>query len=683
MAEQPQEQSMPTWTTMSEQADPLPGPTTLATHTRGPRYSRSRSSRSNTNSNANSAASSRSVSRSRVESNPLNDHVNLVGGGDELDQTTNDLGTELDVEIPDNMDVDDNAYDDEDEDAEGEDYIFDDGEEREEHANSPRPPLSLPGEVHSTEGVSQSEHSTTINDDAGSRSLLTDLIQCRTSITDNVVSNNTHSPIHLPVDPGSSTQPAYTHNRSNSSSSSHKMHLDSILSPTTPHSNSRGNSGHNSSQNKYDVNDIGSSMAGADIIELYDTPSSLGKRRANTFISDGNNEIASFDLTQDTPDVQILDHKGKSSNSQDRFDYLDLVDDVDSSYVQASSQEKKGKGKEKEEEPPFSMVEFGEGSSGGKKRRIEIDDTKFDNSLLPKGPEEEEGEESWSLRDVPTTHDFHTIDPSTIAGPSTLPYPSESHSPDKSSPSRKKKRHDARVKSKSKSSSPHRNVISLLSSPTIPSSPINIYHRQPESATLDDVIDLVSPVRSSHPIEILPSPPATNNKRAMITSTTTGSSSSSAASSAAVAVTTPTTTTTVTTTTTTTTAAATTAAAASSQVQTTPPKPKQPIHTSQPISEFCCPICFCSPTNATLTLCGHVFCGPCLFAAVRAAPQSNVYQPAGTPPKCPVCRAPMTGWDGRGEGLLGLRCERLSRFRSLVFLVFGSLVSWICVEGLD
>ena len=633
MAEQPQEQSMPTWATMSEQADPLPGPTTLATHTRGPRYSRSRSSRSNTN----SAASSRSVSRSRVESNPLNDHVNLVGGHDELDQTTNDLGTELDVEIPDNMDVDDNAYDDEDEDADadGEDYIFDDSEE---HANSPQPPLSLPGEVHSTEGVPQSEHSTIVND---ARSLLTDLIQCRTSITNNVVSNNTHPPIHLPVDPGSSTQPAYTHNRSNSSSSSHKMHLDSILSPTTPHSTARGSSGHNSAQNKYGVNDIGSSMAGADIIELYDTPSSLGKRRANTFISDGNNEIASFDLTQSSSDVQILDHKGKSSDSQNGLEFYDLVDDVDSSYVQTSSQEKKGKGKEKEEEePPFSIIELGEGSSGGKKRRIEIDDTKFDNSLLPKGPEEEEeGEESWSLRDVPTTHDFHTIDPSTIAGPSTLPYPSESHSPDKSSRSRKKKRHDARVKSKSKSKSPspHRNVISLLSSPTIPSSPINIY-RQPESATFDDVIDLVSPVRSSHPIEILPSPPAaTNNKRVMITSTTTGSSSSLAASSAAVAVTTPTTTT-VTTTTTTTTAAAT--AAASSQVQTTPPKPKQPIHTSQPISEFCCPICFCSPTNATLTLCGHVFCGPCLFAAVRAAPQSNVYQPAGTPPKY-VKRAPV------------------------------------------
>jgi hypothetical protein len=43
-----------------------------------------------------------------------------------------------------------------------------------------------------------------------------------------------------------------------------------------------------------------------------------------------------------------------------------------------------------------------------------------------------------------------------------------------------------------------------------------------------------------------------------------------------------------------------------------PPEP-EPLHT------YSCPICFSSPTNATLTPCGHIMCGECLFTAVGAA----------------------------------------------------------------
>jgi len=81
------------------------------------------------------------------------------------------------------------------------------------------------------------------------------------------------------------------------------------------------------------------------------------------------------------------------------------------------------------------------------------------------------------------------------------------------------------------------------------------------------------------------------------------------------------------------------------------------------LSAFTCPICFCPPENATLTPCGHVMCGKCLFNAVKAARQrhAGLYGREGLAPDgtrneavCPVCRAPIVGWDGRGGGVIGL-----------------------------
>ncbi|KIL59031.1 hypothetical protein M378DRAFT_181020 [Amanita muscaria Koide BX008] len=55
--------------------------------------------------------------------------------------------------------------------------------------------------------------------------------------------------------------------------------------------------------------------------------------------------------------------------------------------------------------------------------------------------------------------------------------------------------------------------------------------------------------------------------------------------------------------------------AASSQ----PRRKRTPATTTQPdfLSEYTCPICFSPPTNATLTPCGHICCGSCLFMAVK------------------------------------------------------------------
>lgn len=50
-----------------------------------------------------------------------------------------------------------------------------------------------------------------------------------------------------------------------------------------------------------------------------------------------------------------------------------------------------------------------------------------------------------------------------------------------------------------------------------------------------------------------------------------------------------------------------------------PPPETKPKVKSDPLGDYACPICFSPPSNATLTPCGHVCCGECLFTAVKAA----------------------------------------------------------------
>lgn len=44
----------------------------------------------------------------------------------------------------------------------------------------------------------------------------------------------------------------------------------------------------------------------------------------------------------------------------------------------------------------------------------------------------------------------------------------------------------------------------------------------------------------------------------------------------------------------------------------------------EPLSAYTCPICFSPPTNATLTPCGHICCGQCLFTAVKSTMRRNM-----------------------------------------------------------
>ncbi|KAI9568196.1 hypothetical protein HD554DRAFT_1985344, partial [Boletus coccyginus] len=81
----------------------------------------------------------------------------------------------------------------------------------------------------------------------------------------------------------------------------------------------------------------------------------------------------------------------------------------------------------------------------------------------------------------------------------------------------------------------------------------------------------------------------------------------------------------------------------------------------EPLSTYTCPICFSPPTNATLTPCGHICCGQCLFTAVKSTMRRNmvVAMDRAPAPSCPVCRAEIPGWDGRGGGVIGLKMQVL------------------------
>ncbi|TEB31550.1 hypothetical protein FA13DRAFT_332874 [Coprinellus micaceus] len=91
------------------------------------------------------------------------------------------------------------------------------------------------------------------------------------------------------------------------------------------------------------------------------------------------------------------------------------------------------------------------------------------------------------------------------------------------------------------------------------------------------------------------------------------------------------------------------------------PRPPTPPPQPDLLSSYTCPICFFPPTNATLTPCGHICCGSCLFTAIKSSQSRNgmVFASSAFANQgealCPVCRATIPGWDGKGGGVIGLR----------------------------
>ncbi|KAJ3743030.1 hypothetical protein DFH05DRAFT_1282626 [Lentinula detonsa] len=74
------------------------------------------------------------------------------------------------------------------------------------------------------------------------------------------------------------------------------------------------------------------------------------------------------------------------------------------------------------------------------------------------------------------------------------------------------------------------------------------------------------------------------------------------------------------------------------------------------LSTYNCHTCFSPPTNATMTPCGHVASGPCLFTAVKMALRMMMDGAMGDEggPRCPIRRALI---QGRVEALCGRLCR--------------------------
>ncbi|KZO99081.1 hypothetical protein CALVIDRAFT_534609 [Calocera viscosa TUFC12733] len=91
-----------------------------------------------------------------------------------------------------------------------------------------------------------------------------------------------------------------------------------------------------------------------------------------------------------------------------------------------------------------------------------------------------------------------------------------------------------------------------------------------------------------------------------------------------------------------------------SSAPTTLPTPPSPPPNLQPLTSYTCPICFSPPAHATITPCGHLMCGECLYSSVRANLERAMQMPAQhVHPQCPVCRADIhlagTRFDGGGK----------------------------------
>ncbi|KAF5345999.1 hypothetical protein D9758_013867 [Tetrapyrgos nigripes] len=132
------------------------------------------------------------------------------------------------------------------------------------------------------------------------------------------------------------------------------------------------------------------------------------------------------------------------------------------------------------------------------------------------------------------------------------------------------------------------------------------------------------------------------------------------------------------------------------------------------LSSYRCPICLSPPRNATLTPCGHIICGACLFQSIKASGyvppladevgdvvaagarqfddaegddrlpviydgqgrrwrwryrmnerggdrgrifRERVLDNGDREPRCPVCRSVIHGWNGKGMGVVGLKVQ--------------------------
>ncbi|KAL4802062.1 hypothetical protein BDV18DRAFT_164241 [Aspergillus unguis] len=85
------------------------------------------------------------------------------------------------------------------------------------------------------------------------------------------------------------------------------------------------------------------------------------------------------------------------------------------------------------------------------------------------------------------------------------------------------------------------------------------------------------------------------------------------------------------------------------------------------LTAYKCPICLESPTNATTTICGHLFCHECIMSALKHSEEQRADHAGKSRGACPKCRAPLTRVDAAGtkRNLIPLQIKLHTRKRNV------------------
>ncbi|EER25096.1 SUMO-targeted ubiquitin ligase complex subunit slx8 [Coccidioides posadasii str. Silveira] len=67
------------------------------------------------------------------------------------------------------------------------------------------------------------------------------------------------------------------------------------------------------------------------------------------------------------------------------------------------------------------------------------------------------------------------------------------------------------------------------------------------------------------------------------------------------------------------------------------------------LTSYKCPVCMDTPEDATITICGHLFCHKCIIDTLRFGEERRIHENGKTPRgNCPVCRRVLTRSDVPG-----------------------------------
>ncbi|KAL9106137.1 MAG: hypothetical protein Q9227_008785 [Pyrenula ochraceoflavens] len=80
------------------------------------------------------------------------------------------------------------------------------------------------------------------------------------------------------------------------------------------------------------------------------------------------------------------------------------------------------------------------------------------------------------------------------------------------------------------------------------------------------------------------------------------------------------------------------------------------------LKEYKCPVCMDVPENATVTICGHLFCHKCINDTLRFGEEQHRYDTNKPRGNCPVCRKPLARVEkGKNPTLIPLEMKLVTR----------------------